>query len=180
MPRNPKVEARIDAERNTPPKPGARQMPGQFAIRNLSVLAYANGFTLWHYKASRTPLAEVAADGFFSDASDMVAAGDFIIASASDGGRVLVVSCSDLNTVTTKPYGGWEAGTAPAPSTTKPDALNAALLAAVMDCGHLLSGIIEHEDDGNVGAYHPWRDEHLRLLRMCERALDLARAEGRT
>ena len=22
-----------------------------FAIRNLSVLAYANGFTLWHYKS---------------------------------------------------------------------------------------------------------------------------------
>ena len=27
-----------------------------FAIRNLSVLAYANGFTLWHYKAGRDPL----------------------------------------------------------------------------------------------------------------------------
>ncbi len=101
MPRNPKVEAMIDAERNSPPQPGARQMPGQFAIRNLSVLAYANGFTLWHYKAGKTPLAEVAADGFFFDASDMVAAGDFIIASASDGGRVLVVSQCDSGAVTT-------------------------------------------------------------------------------
>ena len=101
MPRNPKVEAMIDAERNTPPPPGARQMPGQFAIRNLSVLAYANGFTLWHYKAGKTPLAEVAADGFFSDASDMAKAGDFIIVSAPDGGRVLVVSRSDSDTVTT-------------------------------------------------------------------------------
>ena len=27
-----------------------------FAIRNLSVLAYANGFTLWHYKAGNDRL----------------------------------------------------------------------------------------------------------------------------
>ena len=27
-----------------------------FAIRNLSVLAYANGFTLWHYKAGKDRL----------------------------------------------------------------------------------------------------------------------------
>lgn len=101
MPRNHKVEAMLDAERNTPPKPGERQMPGQFAIRNLSVLAYANGFTLWHYNAGKTPLAEVAADGFFSDASDMVAVGDFIIVSAPDGGRVLVVSQSDPGAVKT-------------------------------------------------------------------------------
>jgi len=30
-----------------------------FAIRNLSVLAYANGFTLWHYKAGRDRLDRV-------------------------------------------------------------------------------------------------------------------------
>ena len=27
-----------------------------FAIRNLSVLAYANGFTLWHYKSGKDSL----------------------------------------------------------------------------------------------------------------------------
>ena len=30
-----------------------------FAIRNLSVLAYANGFTLWHYKAGKVRLHQV-------------------------------------------------------------------------------------------------------------------------
>ena len=30
-----------------------------FAIRNLSVLAYANGFTLWHYKAGKDRLGQV-------------------------------------------------------------------------------------------------------------------------
>ena len=29
-----------------------------FTIRNLSVLAYANGFTLWHYKAGSDRLIE--------------------------------------------------------------------------------------------------------------------------
>ena len=28
-----------------------------FTLRNLSVLAYANGFTLWHYKAGNDNLA---------------------------------------------------------------------------------------------------------------------------
>ena len=33
-----------------------RTAPMVFAIRNLSVLAYANGFTLWHYKAGKERL----------------------------------------------------------------------------------------------------------------------------
>ena len=60
-----------------------------FAIRNLSVLAYAQGFTLWHYKAAATPLAEVCARGFFEGAADMLAAGDMVLVSAADGGRML-------------------------------------------------------------------------------------------
>ena len=65
-------------------------------------------------------------------------------------------------------------------STTKPDALMDALLAAVMDCGNLLSGIVAKKHDASKGAYQPGKAEHLRLLAMCEHALDLARAEGRT
>lgn len=34
-----------------------------FSVRNLSVLAYANGFTLWHYKAGSTAL-ETTSAGF--------------------------------------------------------------------------------------------------------------------
>ncbi|GAN76333.1 hypothetical protein [Acidisphaera rubrifaciens] len=60
-----------------------------FSLRNLSVLAYANGFTLWHCK---TPdrLAEAAADGYFDAAADMLAAGDLVMISAADGARILV------------------------------------------------------------------------------------------
>lgn len=64
----------------------------RFAIRNLSVLAYANGFTLWHYKAGPARLGQVGAPGFFADAADMLAAGDMVMISAADGARVLAVA----------------------------------------------------------------------------------------
>ena len=63
-----------------------------FAIRNLSVLAYSQGFTLWHYKAAGQPLAQAANDGFFDPAADMLAAGDMLMVSAADGGRILFVT----------------------------------------------------------------------------------------
>jgi hypothetical protein len=62
-----------------------------FALRNLSVLAYANGFTLWHYKAAGEDKAAPAAPGFFDPAGDMLAAGDMIMVSSPAGGRVLCV-----------------------------------------------------------------------------------------
>jgi hypothetical protein len=63
-----------------------------FAIRNLSVLAYANGFTLWHYKAAGDNLDQVETPDFFADAADMLAEGDMVVVSAPDGGRMLFVA----------------------------------------------------------------------------------------
>ena len=53
-----------------------------FKARNLSVLAYANGFTLWHYI---TPdfAADVDTAGYFADARDMLRVGDIIIANTN-------------------------------------------------------------------------------------------------
>ena len=65
-----------------------------FAIRNLSVLAYAQGFTLWHYKAGNGALADIAVDGFFNAAADMLAIGDMLMISATDGGRVLCIAAT--------------------------------------------------------------------------------------
>ena len=65
-----------------------------FAIRNLSVLAYAQGFTLWHYKAGSASLDQAAASGFFDNAADMIAPGDMIMISATDGGRMLFVAAT--------------------------------------------------------------------------------------
>nr|MDA8250849.1 hypothetical protein [Rhodospirillales bacterium] len=73
-----------------------------FAIRNLSVLAYAQGFTLWHYRAHLPTLAaalvppasaeEVTAPGFFDPAADMLAAGDMLLVSTPQAGRLLYVT----------------------------------------------------------------------------------------
>jgi ketopantoate hydroxymethyltransferase len=74
-----------------------------FAIRNLSVLAYANGFTLWHYKAGKERLEAVTAANFFADGADMLAVGDMIMVSAADGARIICVTMADIETVTTAP-----------------------------------------------------------------------------
>ncbi len=63
-----------------------------FTIRNLSVLAYANGFTLWHYKAHEDSLAAVAGRNFFGGAADLIAFGDLLMVSAIDGARLLSVA----------------------------------------------------------------------------------------
>jgi hypothetical protein len=63
----------------------------EFALRNLSVLAYANGFTLWHYKAAADAHEAAGASGFFNRAGDMLAAGDIIMVSSPRGGGMLCV-----------------------------------------------------------------------------------------
>jgi len=62
-----------------------------FDFRNLSVLAYANGFTLWHCKTTDA-LAATSAPGFFDVAVDMLAAGDLLMISAADGARIMAVA----------------------------------------------------------------------------------------
>ena len=63
-----------------------------FAIRDLSVLAYANGFTLWHYKTGKDSLDTVMEKNFFSDAHDMMAAGDMVMVSGGGTARVVCVA----------------------------------------------------------------------------------------
>ena len=65
-----------------------------FAIRNLSVLAYAQGFTLWHYKAPALALKRLTTHGFFDAATDMLATGDMVMMSARDGGCVAYVAAA--------------------------------------------------------------------------------------
>jgi hypothetical protein len=74
-----------------------------FAIRDLSVLAYANGFTLWHYKAGDETQADVAGNDFFADASDMMAGGDMVMVSGSNGCRILCIAHADAGAVRSAP-----------------------------------------------------------------------------
>lgn len=74
-----------------------------FAVRNLSVLAYANGFTLWHYKSGKDRLETVSCGNYFADAADMLTAGDLLMITAADGARVLCVTLADVETVVAAP-----------------------------------------------------------------------------
>jgi hypothetical protein len=86
-----------------------------FKLRDLSVLAYANGFTLWHYKAREDDLRTVGAPVFFNDAGDMMSAGDHIHVSGAAGGSVLVV-VPNGNGLKTVPIGIPAAPAAQAPT----------------------------------------------------------------
>lgn len=62
-----------------------------FVIRNLSVLNYTNGFTMWHYRSGKDTFDQVTEDNYFEDVNDMLSAGDLIMINAADGhGQVVV------------------------------------------------------------------------------------------
>ena len=60
-----------------------------FAIQSLSLLNYANGFSLWHYRAREDTLPVLERPGYFGDAASLLATGDLVIADAPDGGDLL-------------------------------------------------------------------------------------------
>jgi hypothetical protein len=76
-----------------------------FAVRNLSVLAYANGFTLWHYKAGREDLAAITGSGFFSDAADLLSPGDIVMISAAGQAGIMSVGRTDSGAPALVPLG---------------------------------------------------------------------------
>ena len=65
----------------------------EFAIRHLSVLSYAQGYTTWHFHGLRGgfSMPEMLAPGFFNEASDLIAPGDTIIVNSAQGGAHLYV-----------------------------------------------------------------------------------------
>jgi hypothetical protein len=56
-----------------------------FNSKNLSVLAYANGFTLWHY-ATIDAAAVVDSGGYFNAAEHMLRVGDMVMANVDTDG----------------------------------------------------------------------------------------------
>ena len=76
--------------------------------KDLSVLAYANGFTLWHYTTPDSTAA-VAASGYFNVAADMVRVGDLIITITDTSGTttadISVVRTNAAGTVVTQNIG---------------------------------------------------------------------------
>ncbi|MBL4693563.1 MAG: hypothetical protein JKY92_09575 [Magnetovibrio sp.] len=73
-----------------------------YASKDLSVLAYANGFTLWHY--STLDIATVVdTAGYFNDAADMLRVGDIVVANVDTagvpGGGMFLVNANALGIV---------------------------------------------------------------------------------
>lgn len=68
-----------------------------FKSKDLSVLAYANGFTLWHYTTTDAAAA-VDTAGYFNDASDMLRVGDMLFANidteGTPGGGIFYVNAN--------------------------------------------------------------------------------------
>ncbi|MFN4090447.1 MAG: hypothetical protein ACK4QW_15580 [Alphaproteobacteria bacterium] len=56
-----------------------------FQSRNLSVIAYANGFTLWQYGSATDAIAAIVASGYFNEAAPMLRVADLIVIADSAG-----------------------------------------------------------------------------------------------
>lgn len=69
-----------------------------FANRNLSVIAYANGFTLWHYAANE-PLSEITAKNYFSPVCTLMNNGDIVIINANKDTALRKVSMTGKDDV---------------------------------------------------------------------------------
>lgn len=62
-----------------------------FQNNRLSVIAYANGFTLWHYVGDE-PLAKLLEPGFFNSVNNLAATGDIIILNGTDSTAIKVMT----------------------------------------------------------------------------------------
>ena len=76
-----------------------------FTASDLSVLAYANTFTLWHYV---TTDAAVTGAGYFNSAAGMLRVNDLMIANVDTDGtpvtKFYIVTANDGTTVTVALY----------------------------------------------------------------------------
>ena len=65
-----------------------------FQNKNLSVIAYANGFTLWHYKEDAT-LATITASDYFLSVRSLMNTGDIILINGSDDTSIQVIAVTE-------------------------------------------------------------------------------------
>lgn len=67
-----------------------------FQNKNLSVIAYANGFTLWHY-AAKEDMSAISAAEYFNDVKTLMNTGDIVIVNANDGTAIKVITVDGGN-----------------------------------------------------------------------------------
>jgi hypothetical protein len=73
-----------------------------FDSAELSTLAYANGFALWHYRTSDTS-AVVQTRGYFNTAKELLRAGDQIMCNLGNGTYNLVIHQEGDDLIVRKP-----------------------------------------------------------------------------
>ena len=74
-----------------------------FKNRNFSVLAYANGFTLWHYTTNEDTLEQICDKSYWDKGIAVLAnTGDIMIVNASDGTAIRRVELNDSEMKLTK------------------------------------------------------------------------------
>lgn len=56
-----------------------------FKNKNFNVVAYANGFTLWHYSSNEETLEEIEQDNYFGVVYTLMNNGDIIIIAGKTG-----------------------------------------------------------------------------------------------
>lgn len=70
-----------------------------FKNRNLSVLNYADGWTLWLYKNKEQTVESMQHKGFFNPVKDLMAVNDIIYIVGSDGVKQVYITTLDDVTV---------------------------------------------------------------------------------
>lgn len=78
-----------------------------FKASDLSVLAYANNFTLWHYTTSDDTIT-IEGAGYFNNAADMLRVNDLMIVNSDTDGtpatKFYIVTGNSAGTVTVTVY----------------------------------------------------------------------------
>lgn len=71
--------------------------------KDMSVITYANGFTLWHYKTHKDSIKDILEDSkYFSVIHTLCNAGDIIIVNSKDETAFLVIDSVAEKTVKTR------------------------------------------------------------------------------
>lgn len=73
-----------------------------FENKNFSVLAYANGFTLWHYATKTDMLKDLEDQNYFLQVRNLMNTGDIVILNGSNGTAIRKIVLAD-NKVKIKP-----------------------------------------------------------------------------
>jgi hypothetical protein len=90
-----------------------------FDPSNLGVLAYAAGFSLWHYRSAVDPAGTIAAPGYMNAVAAMLRPDDVILVSAADQGLLLRVHSVSGGNAVLAAIGG----PPPPPPAVPPDAI---------------------------------------------------------